>query len=47
MNNDNTSVPGRTNDPETFAKFASVKNFQDFLKDKENSVPFLSMVKDF
>ena len=43
MNNDNTSVPGRTNDPETFAKFASVKNFQDFLKDKENSVVMITL----
>ena len=40
---DNSSVPGRTNDPETFAKFASVKSFQDFLKDKENSVVMITL----
>ena len=41
--NNSSSVPGRTNDPETFAKFASVKNFQDFLKDKENSVVMITL----
>ena len=41
--NNSFSVPGRTNDPETFAKFASVKNFQDFLKDKENSVVMITL----
>ena len=37
-NNNTSSVPGRVNDPKTFAKFASVKSFQDFLKDKDNPV---------
>ena len=41
--NNSSSVPGRTNNPETFAKFASVKNFQDFLKDKENSVVMITL----
>ena len=42
-NNNTSSVPGRTNDPETFAKFASVKSFQDFLKDKDNPVVMITL----
>jgi len=43
MNNDTSSVSGRVNDPATFAKFALVKNFQDFLKDKENPVVMITL----
>ena len=40
---DNSSVPGRTNDPETFAKFASVKSYQDYLTDKDNPVVMVTL----
>jgi len=40
---DNSSVPGRTNDPETFAKFASVKSYQDYLADKDNPVVMVTL----
>ena len=43
MNNNTSSVPGRVNDPKTFAKFASVKSFQDFLKDKDNPVVMITL----
>ena len=43
MNNITSSVPGRVNDPKTFAKFASVKSFQDFLKDKDNPVVMITL----
>ena len=42
-NNNTSSVPGRVNDPKTFAKFASVKSFQDFLKDKDNPVVMITL----
>ena len=40
---DNSSVPGRTNDPETFAKFSSVKSYQDYLTDKDNPVVMVTL----
>ena len=40
---DNSSIPGRTNDPETFAKFASVKSYQDYLTDKDNPVVMVTL----
>ena len=40
---DNSSVPGRTNDLETFAKFASVKSYQDYLTDKDNPVVMVTL----
>ena len=50
-NNHNThSVSGRVNDPATFARFASVKSYQDHLKDKDNPVVMVTLTlggKDF
>ena len=43
LSKDNSSVPGRTNDPETFAKFASVKSYQDYLTDKDNPVVMVTL----
>ncbi|WP_311326476.1 phage baseplate assembly protein V [Capnocytophaga sputigena] len=41
-----TNEYGRTNDPETFARFASVKSYQDYLVDKNNPVVMVTLMID-
>ena len=41
-----TNEYGQTNDPETFARFASVKSYQDYLVDKNNPVVMVTLMID-
>ncbi len=43
-NSHNTSsVPGRVNDPQTLARFASIKSYDDYVKDKNNPVVMVTL----
>ena len=37
------SVPGRVNDPQTLARFASIKSYDDYVKDKNNPVVMVTL----
>ena len=37
------SVPGRVNDPQTLARFASIKSYDDYVKDKNNPVVMVTV----
>ena len=41
-----TNEYGQTSDPETFAYFASVKSYQDYLVDKNNPVVMVTLMID-
>ena len=41
-----TNEYSQTNDPETFARFASVKSYQDYLVDKNNPVVMVTLMID-
>jgi len=38
-----SSVPGRVNDPQTLARFASIKSYDDYVKDKNNPVVMVTL----